>query len=393
MHNREFKKSDLWKNYFFSKTTFMKILHTITFLTGGAGRVLVDLAKFQKESGQDVSVIANKTEFEGYCHYGEYLNILNECNIEIILVDSVFKRDERLNSLAVKSLELLFVSREQPDVIHAHSAIPAMVVMNSFSGHEKGLSNPSCIMTMHGWGLAKTKDMERQDVSIMNRSDKVVTLNRSGRDSLISKGVENQLLQIIPNGIARNPPSVVPSKRKKTDVLRLLCIGDLGERKNQQLLAKAVEQLNQRGLRCLATFVGKEGDNGYFRNKILAHASSDSVEWLGYHEDAQVLIPDYDAVVLPSRSEGLPIVILESFRAGVPFVGSNIPEISDVIEHGVNGYLFDNQNVESMIATLKELISHDTEPVVACAREDFESRFTLEKMNESYFQLYQELKS
>ena len=175
--------------------------------------------------------------------------------------------------------------------------------------------------------------------------------------------------------------------------MRLLCIGDLGRRKNQQLLAKGVEQLNQRGLQCLATFVGKEGDNGYFRNKILAHASSDSVEWLGYHEDAQVLIPDYDAVVLPSRSEGLPIVILESFRAGVPFVGSNIPEISDVIEHGVNGYLFDNQNVESLIATLKELISHDTEPVVACAREEFESRYTLDKMCESYFQLYQELKT
>lgn len=371
----------------------MKILHTTTFLTGGAGRVLVDLAKFQKESGQDVSVIANKKEFDGYCHYGEYLNILTECNIETILVDSVFKRDERLNFLAVKSLESLFVNRKQPDVIHAHSAIPAMVVMNSFSGHEKENSNPSCVMTMHGWGLAKTKGMKIQDISIMNRSDKVVALNRSGRESLINKGVENQLLQIIPNGIVRNPPSAVPGKRKKSNILRLLCIGDLGERKNQQLLAKAVERLNERGLWCSATFVGKEGDNGYFRNKILAHASSDSVEWLGYHEDAQSLIPNYDAVVLPSRSEGSPIVILESFRAGVPFVGSCIPEISDIIKHGVNGYLFDNQNVESLIAALKELISHDTKPVVACAREEFESRYTLEKMSESYFQLYQELKT
>ena len=125
----------------------------------------------------------------------------------------------------------------------------------------------------------------------------------------------------------------------------------------------------------------------------MAHASSDSVEWLGYYEEAQRLIPYYDAVVLPSRSEGLPIVILESFRAGVPFIGSNIPEISDVIEHRVNGYLFDYQNVESLIAVLKELISHDTEPVVVRAREEFESRYTLDKMNESYFKLYQELKS
>ena len=125
----------------------------------------------------------------------------------------------------------------------------------------------------------------------------------------------------------------------------------------------------------------------------MPHASTGFVEWLGYYEDAQVLIPNYDAVVLPSTSEGLPIVILESFRASVPFVGSNIPEISEVIKHGVNGYLFDNQNVESLIAALKELISHDTEPVVACAREEFESSYTLEKMNESYFQLYQELKS
>ena len=329
----------------------MKILHATTFVTGGAGRVLVDLAKFQKDSGHDVTVIANKKEYDGYCHYYSYLKILSDCNIKTILVDSVFKRDERLNALAAKSLESLFVNRKQPDIIHAHSAIPAMVAMNSISGHEKGQSNPSCVITMHGWGLAQTKDMEIQDVSIMNRSDKVVALNRSCLESLISKGVENQLLQIIPNGIVCNLPSSVPSKCQESDILCILCIGDLGERKNQQLLAKAVEKLNQQGLRCLATFVGKEGDKGYFRNKILPHASTGFVEWLGYYEDAQVLIPNYDAVVLPSTSEGLPIVILESFRAGVPFVGSNIPEISEVIKH-VNGYLFDNQNVESLIATL-----------------------------------------
>ena len=203
------------------------------------GAVLVDLAKFQKDSGHDVSVIANKKEYDGYCHYGSYLKILTDCNIKTILVDSVFKRDERLNSLAIQSLEPLFLKSEYPDIIHAHSAIPAMVLMDLFLSDMKRNSSPSCVMTMHGWGLSKTKCMEFQDISIMNRSDKVVVLNRSGRESLKSKGVDNQLLQIIPNGIVGNMPSTVPDKCRKSDHLRLLCIGDLGERKKPKTFSKS----------------------------------------------------------------------------------------------------------------------------------------------------------
>ena len=62
----------------------MKILHATTFLNGGAGRVLMDLAIQQKNKGHEVFVVANKSEYEGYFHYKEY-SIFCSSNSNLLL--------------------------------------------------------------------------------------------------------------------------------------------------------------------------------------------------------------------------------------------------------------------------------------------------------------------
>lgn len=52
----------------------MRILHLTTFLQGGAGRVVTDLALEQQRAGHDVRVITSATGLNGYCNYDGYID-------------------------------------------------------------------------------------------------------------------------------------------------------------------------------------------------------------------------------------------------------------------------------------------------------------------------------
>jgi glycosyltransferase involved in cell wall biosynthesis len=60
-----------------------------------------------------------------------------------------------------------------------------------------------------------------------------------------------------------------------------------------------------------------------------------------------------DLMVLPSASEGLPLVVLESLAAGTPVVASRIGGIPDCVTEGVNGILVDPSGVDSLAAGLR----------------------------------------
>ncbi|MCG8526768.1 MAG: hypothetical protein MI748_10340, partial [Opitutales bacterium] len=72
------------------------VLHLGTYLQGGAGLILKDLAIHQRENGQKVRVVVSKTPYPGYENYQEYLEHLKSKGIEIVLIDSLFKRSDGL---------------------------------------------------------------------------------------------------------------------------------------------------------------------------------------------------------------------------------------------------------------------------------------------------------
>ena len=79
----------------------MNILHLATFLQGGAGRAVVDLASAQRRRGHQVTVIASRTGVPGYGHYDDFIARLAHAGVAVWLVDSLFHRDMAQNLRAV----------------------------------------------------------------------------------------------------------------------------------------------------------------------------------------------------------------------------------------------------------------------------------------------------
>src|SRR4051812_22905351 len=104
----------------------MRILHISTFLQGGAGRAITDLALAQHALGHEVSVAVDARGELGYDNYPEYLGRLELAGLQVHRLDSTFKRDLTKNLAAVQDL-LSSGAVENLDLVHAHAAIPSFV--------------------------------------------------------------------------------------------------------------------------------------------------------------------------------------------------------------------------------------------------------------------------
>lgn len=363
----------------------MRVLHVTTFLQGGAGRNITDLAVAQLRAGLDVLVVADRGGEPGYSSYQEYIDEMHAAGVPFSTITSTFKRDDALNRRGGAELQEL-IEGWPPDLVHAHAATPAVVARRAGLGIDQPL-----LHTMHGWGVAKTLQQSAADIAVLERASAVVVPSAAAAHTLKRAGLMRQDVQVIPYGIPAHASAMAPDaedvrrvRRSAGDRPVLLCVGTIGERKNQRLLVDALAA----GLDdVVAVFVG-DGDAAALEAHARRAAVGDRVVVLGHRPHASRYLALAAAAVLPSRNEGLPLFVLESLRAGVPVVASNIPEIAEAV--GEHGYLFAPDDAGALAATLRSAL-RATAGQRAALRARFESRYSSTTMFAAYARLYDQL--
>lgn len=103
--------------------------------------------------------------------------------------------------------------------------------------------------------------------------------------------------------------------------------------------------------------------DGPYRQELEKHFEGTSTHFVGYlgGVDLASAFASADAFVFPSRTETLGLVLLEAMAAGCPVVAARSGGIPDIVEDGVNGYLFDPKDEQGAIAATKTLLSRTTE--------------------------------
>ena len=119
--------------------------------------------------------------------------------------------------------------------------------------------------------------------------------------------------------------------------------------------------------------------------------SADLVELFNFHglqqgEKKWSVYSQCQVLVLPSLTEGQPLVILEAFACGIPVIASRVGGIPDVLEEGVNGFLVNPGAAEELAKALEDL-AEDCElrgRMSAANLFLYSSRFTVERYVESH---------
>jgi glycosyltransferase involved in cell wall biosynthesis len=372
----------------------MRILHLTTYLQGGAGQVTSQLALSQLLAGHKVYVVCSDSEYPGYGNYPQYIDDLMDAGIELHKIDSLFKRDSRLNEAVVSFLVEIFAECEI-SLIHAHASTPAQIGLRYARAIDRKIP---VIQSMQGWGGNKTLEQERQDVAVMNSLDAVVSVSEASKKLLIDKGVNETLVHVIPNAVAMQISGEIPlahtnaiSEMKERTNFVIGCFGSICERKNQAVLLDVVELLKKQGDELGVLLIGE--DSMDLSKAIRLRGLDENFLLFGMQPNARNYLRHIDLFCLPSKSEGLPLSVLECFSDGVLVAGSRIPAIKELVSQGKTGFLFNHENpndIAKVVSLSRNLDEYEIKKIRKNAHSVWARKYTFEQLALSYHQLYEQ---
>ncbi|SDG06116.1 Glycosyltransferase involved in cell wall bisynthesis [Lentzea fradiae] len=172
-------------------------------------------------------------------------------------------------------------------------------------------------------------------------------------------------------------------------VRHLVFVGLLVERKGVLTLLDALETSMPDD--ATLTVIGDGPQRTQAEGRVTRRGLADRVQFLGFRSDVPELLPEHDALVLPSTMEQQPLVVAEAMMAGKPVVATDTGGVADML--GVSGDdLARPGDVTSLAARLRDLFA-DPDPgatgarLAARARE----RFTAEVCARRHLDLYRKL--
>jgi glycosyltransferase involved in cell wall biosynthesis len=305
------------------------------------------------------------------------------------------------------------------DVVHFQSGDAVLLqAILALRRRLRGVPTPATLTTFHvsGEGVAssfRAYTIEGRDFArgLRPRAYRTLSRFRSLGDRLaisLSDGVnatsaraaedvfgfrEGESPSVVHYGLEALPPPAAPTEIAPVD---LLYVGLGGHRKRVLTLPFVLRSLRQRiegaRLRIIGFESATEPRLADLLDELGLVSAVDFVgvkrseELTGYYEKAGVL-------VVPSAYEGLPLVILEAMRSGLPVVATRVSGHPEVIRHGVNGFLVDVDEPREMARHCAlVLTNHELRAAMAReARREIREGFDLDRQVEAYLDLYRSL--
>ena len=140
---------------------------------------------------------------------------------------------------------------------------------------------------------------------------------------------------------------------------RFVCVGRLSEEKGQMLLLEAVARLAAKKIPIELVLVGDGPQRGELERQIEKHRLGDRIHITGWisNKDVREQILRARALVLPSFSEGLPVVLMEAMALRRPVLTTYIAGIPELVRNGENGWLFPAGSLDDLTTALEACLS------------------------------------
>jgi glycosyltransferase involved in cell wall biosynthesis len=169
----------------------------------------------------------------------------------------------------------------------------------------------------------------------------------------------------------------------------ILQVSAFRPQKDQETLLRALKQLDDN----VNLLLAGEGETKPFNMDLAKKLGiSDRVHFLGVRNDVPRLLKTADIVVLSSHYEGLSLSSVEGLASGKPFLASDVPGLTEVVQGA--GVLFPQGDQDRLAKEIRSLLEDETRyETVARACRERSKKYDIERMVDNYLNLYDELLS
>jgi glycosyltransferase involved in cell wall biosynthesis len=199
--------------------------------------------------------------------------------------------------------------------------------------------------------------------------------------------VRAEKLQVIPNGLPAAAAMLPVLDRQ-----RWLAgyVGRLSSEKGPDLFLDALIPLCHQHPQLDAVMLGDGPESEALQARIIAAGLQQRIRLPGYQTDMQPWWRQLDALVISSRTEGTPMILLEAMQAGVPVVAFGVGGIPDVLQHRQSGLLATPADSAALARQLDTLLSEPNLARQLCdnAKRTQQDRYDLKALAERWSQLY-----
>jgi glycosyltransferase involved in cell wall biosynthesis len=337
----------------------LRILHAVRAPVGGIIRHILDLANGQADRGHHVGIIADSLTG------GERAETaLREIapRLKLGVHRLAIHREPHPADLLVWARFMLLVHRLKPDVLHGHGA-----KAGAFVRLRPGSKSSIRIYTPHGGSLHYPLDTlkgafySRLERALMNSTDLFLFESAFARDTYQRTiGTPRGLVRCVFNGVTADEFDPIVKADDATDVVY---VGEFRHIKGADLLIDAVARLRADGKSVTLTLAGDGEEMPALKAQVQRLGLTEAARFIG-HVKARYGFSKGGLLVVPSRGDSMPYVVIEAAAAGIPMVAAKVGGIPEIFGSDADA-LFAPNAVGAMADAIETALE---DPVAALAR-------------------------
>ncbi|MFD2615950.1 glycosyltransferase [Terrilactibacillus laevilacticus] len=273
------------------------------------------------------------------------------------------------------------------DVVHAHFGPNGLLAHRLI---QMGLIRGQLFTTFHGYDMLRFIKQKGDDVYTDLFQSKTVLLPISNFWKRKLEGMGANPARTIVHHMGIDVDKFEYHPIKMSQDIKIMSIARFVEKKGLIYGIQAVSKLIKKGYNITYSMIGGGPLEKEFRSMISNEGLEDHIRLLGWKTQEQVIeiMKESHVVLLPSVTshdgdmEGIPVILMEAMAMGKIVVSTYHSGIPELIEHGVNGFLVEERNVDELVHTLADIFSlEDSISISKQARETVLNQYNIDKLN------------
>ena len=375
----------------------MRVLLAMECTIGGTRRHIVDLCAGLASRGVDAHLVASALRQPGF---EADLAALETRGVRVTRLPMVRELSPAKDATHLAAVVRL-LERERPDVVHTHSskagALGRLASVAAGVGARVHTPHTYSFLFDAMFGAAKRKLYFEIERALAGSTRVVVAVGESEARTIRESGVcAPERVRTVPNGVdAASLAAAAPLSRRELGVPEgvplLLVAGLLNAAKGQDLAIRAL--VAPRLARAHLLVVGHGAMEEELRALARQCGVAERTHFLGWRADLARIHGAADWLVLPSRWEAMPYVVLEALACGTPVVATPVDGAREILAEGrcgVAAAAVDAAALSSALDTALALPDAERRAMAAAGRALVERRYSTRAMLDGTLAVYEE---